>query len=82
MLNYIAANVLLVGIFYDGVNCGILKGLLDKIVPLRSLKPFAKIDQDSITVSGFSSGGAMSTMLHHMYSSKFKGMGMFAGGKI
>jgi len=60
----------------------LLSGTESQIVELDSLKPFAGIDIGSMTVSGFSSGGFMSSSLQYMYSSKFKGAGLFAGGKL
>jgi len=40
------------------------------------------VDRSKISVSGFSSGGAMATHMHVAYSSIFMGVGMIAGGKV
>jgi predicted peptidase len=45
-----------------------------EVVPLPSLK----INKDTVTVSGVSSGGAMAIQLHVAFSSIFKGVGAFA----
>jgi len=39
------------------------------------------VDPNSLTVSGISSGGAMSTQFHFIYSSEVKGAGIFAAGE-
>jgi len=39
------------------------------------------VDTGKMSVSGFSSGGAMATQLHVAYSSAFVGVGIIAGGK-
>lgn len=49
---------------------------------LGQFGPKAKIDSNSITVSGLSSGAFMSTQLHVALSSLIKGSGIFAGGEI
>jgi hypothetical protein len=40
------------------------------------------VDPRSLTVSGISSGGAMSTQFHFIYSSDIKGAGIFAAGLL
>ena len=37
-------------------------------------------DPDHITLSGFASGASMATRMHIIYSTKFKGVGLIAGG--
>lgn len=41
----------------------------------------ASIDVNTLTVSGFSSGGALANVMHFAFSSKVKGGGVFAGRK-
>jgi len=40
-----------------------------------------KVDRSKISVSGFSSGGAMATQMHVAYSSVFMGVGIISGGQ-
>jgi len=49
-------------------------------VNLASLK-HAKIDVNTISVSGLSSGGFMTTMIQTIFSSIIKGAGIYAGGE-
>ena len=39
-----------------------------------------KVDQNKISTSGISSGGAMTTQMHVAYSAVFMGVGIVAGG--
>ncbi|XP_021958776.1 uncharacterized protein LOC110854616 [Folsomia candida] len=52
-------------------------------VALGLLSPKLKkysVDPKSVTVSGISSGGAMSSQFHYIYSNEVKGAGIFAAG--
>lgn len=40
------------------------------------------VDPKSVTVSGISSGGAMSSQFHYIYSNEVKGAGIFAAGTL
>ena len=40
------------------------------------------MDKTQISVSGISSGAAMATQMHVIYSSHFMGVGMIAGSKF
>ena len=40
------------------------------------------MDKTQISVSGISSGAAMATQMHVIYSSHFMGVGMIAGRKL
>ena len=40
------------------------------------------VDKTQISVSGISSGGAMATQIHVIYSSDIMGAGMIAGGNV
>ena len=40
-----------------------------------------RVDRSKISVSGYSSGGAMATHMHVAYSSVFMGIGVIDGGK-
>ena len=39
------------------------------------------VDKSQISISGISSGGAMATQMHVIYSSHFMGVGIVAGSK-
>ena len=47
--------------------------------PELILPPLAA-DPDSITISGFSGGGSMATIMHTVYSDTIKGAGLIASG--
>jgi len=42
--------------------------------------PYMGGNPDTITLSGFSSGGFMSHLTHVIFSDTFKGVGIFSGG--
>ena len=62
-----------------------------KIVPMHRLNKVLKVfkifadtyhvDQSKLSVSGISSGAAMATQLHVIFSRHFMGAGIIAGGK-
>lgn len=43
---------------------------------------FSDVDPKSVTIAGFSSGGAQAMQFHISHSSKLLGAGIFSGGKM
>ena len=54
--------------------------LLATLSLIQAKAPGLKADLSSLTTSGFSSGGVMTTQFHVAFSSKVKGAGVIGGG--
>ena len=59
-----------------------LKGYVRILIVIVIFTERYYIEPQSVTVSGFGSGGAFASQLHVAFSTLIRGIGIFAGGKL